>query len=67
MNILKNKYKIVYYDITEVAHYLRTGNNLCIKYINASSDNEAMHIIMDKYNIPMNWIVSSSINKMGVE
>jgi|14_taG_2_1085336.scaffolds.fasta_scaffold19110_4 hypothetical protein len=61
-----NKYKITYYDITEVAHYLRTGNNLCIKYINAKSDNEAMKILMDKYNIPLNWIKSSSVIKLGL-
>jgi hypothetical protein len=67
MKAVKNKYKIVYYDITEVAHYLRTGSNLCIKYINATSDNEAMRILMDKHYIPLNWIKSSSIIKMGVE
>ena len=64
MKAIKNKYKIVYCN-----EFDNLSESLARKFtfVYASRDNEAMHIIMDKYNIPMNWIVSSSINKMGVE
>ena len=61
MKAIQNQYKILYYD-----DYLKTGSNLHKVFVHASSDDKAMRVVMDKYNIPMNWIVSSSINRMGI-
>jgi hypothetical protein len=66
MKAIQNQYKILYYDIEGVTDYLKTGSNLHKVFVHASSDDKAMRVVMDKYNIPMNWIVSSSINRMGI-
>lgn len=55
-----NEYKIVFYN-----HNIKEGYIQVIKGLKANSDNDAMDIIKDTWNISKNWIISTSISKLN--
>ena len=59
----KNEYKILFYDFPDYITYIKNGSNLRKVFIYADNDNQAMDKVMNTYNIPKNWIVSSSLYK----
>ena len=62
----KNEYKILFYDLPDYITYIKNGSNLRKVFIYADNDNQAMDIVMNIYNIPKHWIVSSSLAKKSV-
>lgn len=55
-----NEYKIVFYN-----HNIEEGYIQVIRGLKANSDNDAMDIIKDTWNISKNWIISTSILKLN--
>ena len=55
-----NEYKVVFYN-----HNISDGYIQIIKGILAKSDNHAMNIIMDTWNISKNWVISTSVIKLN--
>tara|TARA_R100001143_G_C3302483_1_gene106265 strand:+ start:271 stop:510 length:240 start_codon:yes stop_codon:yes gene_type:complete len=66
MKSIKNEYKILFYDFPNYHTYIKNGSNVRKVFIYADNDNQAMDIVMNTYNIPKNWIVSSSLAKKSV-
>jgi len=66
MKSIKNEYKILFYDFPNYNTYIENGSNVRKDFIYADNDNQAMDIVMNTYNIPKNWIVSSSLAKKSV-
>jgi len=66
MKSIKNEYKILFYDFPNYITYKKNDSNVRKVFIYADNDNQAMDIVMNTYNIPKNWIVSSSLAKKSV-
>ena len=59
MKTIKNEYRINFYNDPN-------SNNIQRVFIYADNDYQAMDIVMNTYNIPKHWIVSSSLAKKSV-